>query len=69
MTVRDAPELDAVDRARRDRRLPRARLVRFDFAPLYNRFGEIVRAAEILGKIVASREWDDPRFKARAKVT
>ncbi|WP_028969994.1 kynureninase [Sphingomonas sp. URHD0057] len=44
-------------------------LMRFGFAPLYNRFVDIVRAAEILGEIVASREWDDPRFKARAKVT
>jgi len=44
-------------------------LMRFGFAPLYNRHAEIVRAAEILGEIVASREWDQPRFKERAKVT
>jgi kynureninase len=44
-------------------------LMRFGFAPLYNRFGEMVRAAEILGSILASSEWDQPRFKQRAKVT
>ena len=43
--------------------------MRFGFAPLYNRFAEIVRAAEILAEILASREWDQPRFHARAKVT
>jgi kynureninase len=44
-------------------------LMRFGFAPLYNRFGEMVRAAEILGGILASREWDQPRFRERARVT
>ena len=44
-------------------------LMRFGFAPLYNRFAEMVRAAEILADILDSREWDQPRFKARAKVT
>jgi kynureninase len=44
-------------------------LMRFGFAPLYNRFAEMVRAAEILGGILDSREWDQPRFKERAKVT
>ena len=44
-------------------------LMRFGFAPLYNRYAEMVRAAEILADIVASREWDQPRFKKRAKVT
>jgi kynureninase len=44
-------------------------LMRFGFAPLYNRFAEIVRAAEILGEILSSREWDQPRFQQRAKVT
>jgi hypothetical protein len=29
----------------------------------------MVRAAEILAEILASREWDQPRFKAKAKVT
>jgi kynureninase len=44
-------------------------LMRFGFAPLYNSHSEMVRAAEILGEILSSREWDQPRFQARAKVT
>jgi kynureninase len=44
-------------------------LMRFGFAPLYNRFADVVRAAEILADILSTREWDQPRFKARAKVT
>jgi kynureninase len=44
-------------------------LMRFGFAPLYNRFSEVVRAAEILADILASRKWDQPRFHERAKVT
>ena len=44
-------------------------LMRFGFAPLYNRFADMVRAAEILAEILETREWDQPRFKARAKVT
>ena len=43
--------------------------MRFGFAPLYNSYAEIVRAAEILAEILKSREWDRPRFKERAKVT
>ena len=44
-------------------------LMRFGFAPLYNGFVDMVRAAAMLGDIVASGEWDQPRFHARAKVT
>ena len=44
-------------------------LMRFGFAPLYNSHTEMVRAAEMLAGILASREWDQPRFKARSKVT
>jgi kynureninase len=44
-------------------------LMRFGFTPLYTRFADVVRAAEILGDILTSREWDQPRFKQRAKVT
>lgn len=44
-------------------------LMRFGFAPLYNSHIEMVRAAEILADILATREWDKPRFKERAKVT
>jgi kynureninase len=44
-------------------------LMRFGFAPLYNSFADAVGAAEILAGILGSREWDQPRFKQRAKVT
>lgn len=44
-------------------------LMRFGFAPLYNSFAEIVAAAQILADILATREWDQPRFHERAKVT
>jgi kynureninase len=44
-------------------------LMRFGFTPLYTRFADVWRAAEILGEIIATREWNQPRFKARAKVT
>jgi kynureninase len=44
-------------------------LMRFGFAPLYNSHVEMVRAAEILEEILATREWDQPRLKARSKVT
>jgi hypothetical protein len=29
----------------------------------------VVRAAEMLAGILGSREWDQPRFRERAKVT
>ena len=44
-------------------------LMRFGFTPLYTRFEDVWRAAEILGEIVTSGEWDQPRFHERAKVT
>ena len=44
-------------------------LMRFGFCPLYNRFEEMVRAAEVLAEILATREWDQPRFHERSKVT
>ena len=44
-------------------------LMRFGFAPLYNSHAEMMRAAEILADVLASREWDQPRFRQRAKVT
>lgn len=43
--------------------------MRFGFAPLYNSFADMVRAAEMLGEILRNREWDQPRFKERSKVT
>jgi kynureninase len=44
-------------------------LMRFGFAPLYNRFEEVWRAAAIIGDILESGEWDQPRFMDRGKVT
>jgi kynureninase len=44
-------------------------LMRFGFTPLYTRYAEVVGAAEALADILGSREWDQPRFKERAKVT
>ena len=44
-------------------------LMRFGFAPLYNSRAEMVRAAEILANLLATHEWDQPRFRRRAKVT
>ena len=44
-------------------------LLRFGFAPLYNRFEDMWRAADILGEIVVAREWDEPRFRERKPVT
>ena len=36
---------------------------------LDTRYVDVVRAVEILGDILSSREWNQPRFKTRAKVT
>ena len=44
-------------------------LMRFGFTPLYMSYADMVRAAEILAEILKTREWDQPRFKTRAKVT
>ena len=44
-------------------------LMRFGFTPLYTRFQDVARAAEILADVLQTREWDQPHFKARAKVT
>jgi len=44
-------------------------LMRFGFAPLYNSFEDAVRAAEALGQVLDSGEWDQPRFHERRKVT
>ncbi|HXH00297.1 MAG TPA: kynureninase [Sphingomicrobium sp.] len=44
-------------------------VIRFGFAPLYNSFEDIVTAATILAEILQRREWDQPRFRERARVT
>ena len=44
-------------------------ILRFGFAPLYQRFADIWDAVAILREILVSGEWDRPEFKARAAVT
>jgi kynureninase len=43
-------------------------IMRFGFAPLYLRYVDVFRAAEILGEVLASDAWDRPELKRRAKV-
>jgi kynureninase len=44
-------------------------LMRFGFTPLYTRFEDAWRAADILADILATKAWDQPRFHERRKVT
>ena len=44
-------------------------LVRFGFAPLYNSHEDAWRASQLLGDLLDSGEWDQPRFHARMAVT
>jgi kynureninase len=44
-------------------------LMRFGFAPLYNRFVEGWCAADAIGQILETGEWHQPRFMTRQKVT
>ncbi|MEG3085954.1 kynureninase [Sphingomonas sp. PB4P5] len=44
-------------------------IVRFGFTPLYTSFADIWHAVRILAEIMATRGWDDERFRARARVT
>ncbi len=44
-------------------------LMRFGFAPLYIGRDDVLRAAEVLERIVCERLWDDPRYADRKKVT
>lgn len=44
-------------------------ILRLGFAPAYLRFADMVRTVEELAGILASRSWDDPRFRERAAVT
>ncbi len=43
-------------------------IMRFGLTPLYLRYEDVFRAAEILREIIATGEWDRPEFKQRAKV-
>jgi kynureninase len=44
-------------------------LMRFGFAPLFNSYEDAWRAADALAEILSTREWDQPRFLERQKVT
>ncbi|GAA0779471.1 kynureninase [Roseibium denhamense] len=44
-------------------------IMRFGFTPLYLSHKDVVDAAAILADILATRRWDKPEFKTRAKVT
>jgi kynureninase len=44
-------------------------ILRFGFTPLYLSFADVWRATSILRDALATRSWDDPRFRKRARVT
>ena len=44
-------------------------LIRFGFAPLYNGFADVWRAVDILADLLATRAYDQPRFRERSRVT
>ncbi|MGH7005129.1 MAG: aminotransferase class V-fold PLP-dependent enzyme, partial [Alphaproteobacteria bacterium] len=44
-------------------------MLRFGFAPLYNRYTEVWDAVQALKSVMESRAWDTAKFKARAAVT
>jgi len=43
-------------------------IIRLGLTPLYLRYADVQRAAEILGEVIASAAWDRPELKQRAKV-
>lgn len=43
-------------------------IMRFGLTPLYLGYADLYRAAEILGDVMATRAWDNPEFKRKAKV-
>jgi kynureninase len=44
-------------------------LLRFGFNALYNSFGELGRALEILGEVLSSGRYRESRFQVRPAVT
>ncbi|NBN64599.1 kynureninase [Microvirga tunisiensis] len=44
-------------------------IVRFGFTPLYVSHADVIAAVDILADILATRAWDRPEYKTRAKVT
>jgi kynureninase len=43
--------------------------IRFGFAPLYTRFADVIAAAAAIEDVLATRAWDQPRFRVRGRVT
>ncbi len=43
-------------------------IMRFGLTPLYLRFEDVFRAAEVLAEVMATRAWDREAFKRKAKV-
>jgi len=43
--------------------------LRFGFAPLYNTYGEVVRAVDVLEDILSSGRWNTDEFTTRKAVT
>ncbi|NIP15007.1 MAG: kynureninase [Pseudomonadales bacterium] len=44
-------------------------IVRFGFAPLYNRYLDVADAVGVLADVMTSKRYRDPRFQARKRVT
>ncbi|KQN36901.1 kynureninase [Sphingomonas sp. Leaf407] len=44
-------------------------VIRLGFAPLYNSFGDLWRAVDVLAAIMAERRYDDPAYRVRNAVT
>ena len=44
-------------------------MLRFGFAPLYNRYIDVWNAVAALKSVMDERAWDTAQFKARAAVT
>jgi kynureninase len=44
-------------------------MLRFGFAPLYNRYTEVWDAVDMLASVMNERAWDTPKFRTRAAVT
>ena len=44
-------------------------ILRFGFAPLYLSYAEVFQAAAALRDVLATRKWDNDRFRNRARVT
>jgi kynureninase len=43
-------------------------IMRFGLTPLYLRFADVAKASAVLHEVIATRAWDRPEYKRRAKV-